>query len=135
MATRTTRWRPDTCTCILEYQWNDATAPGQQTYTGSAVIYKCPSHSAIPDNMLYTSLKFENAQKNLIINTVKETMGMSDNDVMLGKISYTFDETRKMEVQVLGLTTLKKTQTQTALVVNGLIDLTANGILKTLVSK
>ena len=55
MATRTTRWSPDTCDCIVEFTWDDSVREDQRTHTLSNVINKCPAHTGQTDSNCYSA--------------------------------------------------------------------------------
>lgn len=45
---RTTQWRPDTCGCVLEYEWDDATTEDARVHT-PIVAVPCPAHMTHAD--------------------------------------------------------------------------------------
>lgn len=60
---RTTRWKPDTCGCTLEYTWDDTVAEDVRTHTMSKMT-KCVIHSALPEVAAYQAVHDENRSKN-----------------------------------------------------------------------
>lgn len=40
-----TRWSPDTCKCILEYQWDDQIPEEEREHTVYNVVSTCPEHA------------------------------------------------------------------------------------------
>ena len=72
MTIHTTRWRPDTCSCIVEYTWDDEVPAEQRTHTVSNYIKTCDFHLQLPDNdQKWNTVKEENQRKNL---TLLETL-------------------------------------------------------------
>lgn len=66
MVIRTTRWRPDTCDCIVEYTWDDAIPPENVTHTLDVVNRRCIDHQHLAtDTDVYNVLKEENPRKNI----------------------------------------------------------------------
>jgi hypothetical protein len=66
MAIKTTRWRPDTCDCIVEYTWDDSLPLDQVTHTLDTVTRKCTYHENIPsDSEVWNCVKEENPRKNI----------------------------------------------------------------------
>jgi hypothetical protein len=65
MVIHTTRWSPDTCQCILEYEWDDSVPENQRTHTPATVVKKCTGHQPLPDiNSVFNTLLDENPRKN-----------------------------------------------------------------------
>ena len=67
MTIKTTRWSPDTCSCVVEFTWDDSVAEDQRTDSLSQVIQKCPVHQAQSDPNVYSTLKDENPRKNIAL--------------------------------------------------------------------
>jgi hypothetical protein len=66
MTIRTTRWRPDTCDCVIEYTWDDTLSPDQVTHTLDTVRRKCSFHENMPsDTDVWNCIKEENPRKNI----------------------------------------------------------------------
>jgi hypothetical protein len=65
MTTRYVRWNPDTCSCVLEYSWDDTQDLNTQTFPVSNIINTCSNHSTLTNaGDIYTSIKDENTRKN-----------------------------------------------------------------------
>lgn len=65
MSIKRTTWGPDTCDCIVEYEWDDAIAQGSRTHTISNIINKCPAHTSLSTNTdVWNALNDENPRKN-----------------------------------------------------------------------
>jgi len=41
---RTTRWYPDTCDCIVEYQWDDDVPEAEREHRISRMVAQCAEH-------------------------------------------------------------------------------------------
>ena len=63
MTINTTRWSPDTCSCVVEYSWDSELPAEQRTHTLST-IEKCPVHSSLTDAEAFAVLTEENPRKN-----------------------------------------------------------------------
>lgn len=48
MAKHLTRWRPDTCGCVIEYEWDSDDAEETRVHT-PVKIDACPDHPATGD--------------------------------------------------------------------------------------
>lgn len=74
MTIQTTRWSPDTCDCIIEYQWDDTELADTRTHTLGNYIRKCVAHASLAsDTTRYQTVTEENPRKNLTY------QGMLDN--------------------------------------------------------
>lgn len=66
MTLKKTIWSPDTCECILEYQWDDTTPEDNRPITLSTIINKCSIHSSLnTNNDVWNSINEENPRKNI----------------------------------------------------------------------
>src|SRR5687768_11012055 len=66
MAIHITRWSPDTCDCILEYSWDDATSEAERVHTPTSTVQRCTAHQPLPNvNSVFNAVLDENPRKNL----------------------------------------------------------------------
>ena len=64
MATKTTKYSPDTCDCVIEYTWDDSVPADIRTHTLSTYINKCSAHSGLAtDQDRWNSIFEENPRK------------------------------------------------------------------------
>lgn len=74
MATRVTRWLPDTCQCELDYIWDDA----KPDVEGQVVLVKaCPAHRGKQGGDVLA----ENRRKNTAIAQVAEALAIEPTEV------------------------------------------------------
>lgn len=93
MARRTTLWRLDTCSCVIEYEWDDE-VPQEERVQSPIQRLSCKHHyhiSNIKDH--YDAVKLENDFKNLVVGKICEDHGVSDLDVV-----WSFDKGRKLQI-------------------------------------
>jgi hypothetical protein len=125
---KTTRWSPDTCSCSVEYTWDDTLTEANRTHTLSDVINKCPAHSALTNSSVYTTVLDENPKKNITLqlsldngpSTLYDTVNGTRQLKSTISYSYSFSGTapnRVLTISFTGitLTTQQKTTIQTAL--------------------
>lgn len=98
-----TRWKPDTCGCVIVVaDW--------EANTMESVEVKCKFHKDIPDNQIMQKVRLdENVVKNNVVNAVREALNVTaeqDRDQSLTEFS--FDEDRKLIVDVKGMTAQQK---------------------------
>jgi hypothetical protein len=65
MTIKTTRFSPDTCQCVLEYEWDDTLSETNRTHTLSNYVSKCPAHSGLSDANGWNTVFEENPRKNI----------------------------------------------------------------------
>lgn len=64
MTIRTTQWKPDTCGCVISYNWDDTLPLDQITFTLQSIT-KCPNHTNLADNnTAFSAVDAENKRKN-----------------------------------------------------------------------
>jgi hypothetical protein len=66
MTIQTTRWSPDSCQCIIEYQWDDSVPSTSRTHTLANYIRKCSAHATqANDSTRWNTVLEENPRKNI----------------------------------------------------------------------
>ena len=96
MTINTTKWSPDTCTCVVNYSWDDSVPAEQRTHELTS-IEKCLVHSSLTDTAAYQVVTEENPRKNVSLQTVLDNAPTSLYDVntdgartLKNNISYNF---------------------------------------------
>lgn len=130
MTIQTTRWSPDTCPCIIEYQWDDTQTESTRTHTIANVINKCAAHNTTADNNAHWNILMdENPRKNttlgLALSNLTSDIATTDAGgslVLKSGITFNWSWTgtspnRVLNISFTGvtLTTAKKNNLQTAL--------------------
>ncbi len=107
---RTTTWRPDTCECVLEYSWDNATSEASRAHSFVRVVSFCPAHSLLAGVSLYNAVVSENQRKNRTYAIAEALL------VSLTPESWLryYDSARVLQVVIPNLTTLQKNQLQSA---------------------
>lgn len=67
MTIQTTRWSPDTCSCVFEYTWDDSVPADQRVHTFSNDLGNCTDHSNISGIDRYNQALLDNQTKNQMI--------------------------------------------------------------------
>lgn len=72
MVIRTTRWTPDTCSCIIEYTWDDSIAETSRVHNLDKVVTRCPEHQLQGgnDTVTWNTINEENPRKNRAIDEI-----------------------------------------------------------------
>lgn len=91
------QWRPDTCGCVLEYEF-DADAPEDtRVHTPTACLNACAAHPDASDIAAHhASVLAENVKKNTAINEVKSQLSEADAKA----VAWSFDEARNLTITV-----------------------------------
>lgn len=95
MTVRRTRWSPDTCDCVLEYEWDDSEPEDQRTHAFAVADAVC-THHQVHDNrsQLFDAVAEENTRKNKAVNAlVGAAPRLVDHPP-----SFAFDGNRNVEV-------------------------------------
>lgn len=62
---KTTRWSPDTCGCVIDYQWDDAVPEDARVHTAVATPTACAAHRALGGvGPIFIQADKENRSKN-----------------------------------------------------------------------
>jgi hypothetical protein len=76
MAIQRTRWRPDTCGCVLVYEWDTALSESQRTHRGAVVEQACAVHASQPNPAdHHTAVRLENGSKNVAVKAAADSLG------------------------------------------------------------
>jgi hypothetical protein len=92
-----TIWHPDTCGCVLEYEWDDSKTPA--SYSQHGVVRKCTEHTTVPDNELFKIVLDENQRKNNVLSIAKEILPSIEPQ----NYHFSFNNQRMLQIQVIGL--------------------------------
>jgi hypothetical protein len=65
MATKITRYSPDTCSCVIEYSWDDTLSETNRVHTLSTYVNKCSAHTSLNNTQAWNAVFEENPRKNL----------------------------------------------------------------------
>lgn len=70
---RITKWRPDTCGCEVDYEWDDTVSQDERVHTAVATI-KCAEHDGVDDDnvTIYDTVLEENQRKNRTLGQLLE---------------------------------------------------------------
>lgn len=108
-----TRWSPDTCSCVVEYQWDDSDLIENRQHILSKVVNKCIAHQEYADEIVFSTITDENKRKNIVLNEIFSnipSLSFINNE---GKVIYDeksvnwqFDQGRKLIIS----TNLKLTE-------------------------
>lgn len=116
-------WRPDTCGCEIEYEWDDAVPAEQRVHTPVKVT-GCEHHQAGDHVAKYTKVLKENQSKNKVLGAILDGVTtavdvlLDENDKPIKKLKrgkkylWSFDAQRNLVVQLDGFTPKEKADAQ-----------------------
>lgn len=82
MTIKITTWSPDTCDCVLAYEWDDSVAENQRTHSLYNVIRRCPDHQSLGTNQtVFSTVLEENPRKNVTRQLILDNAPTSVYDV------------------------------------------------------
>ncbi len=101
---RVTRWSPDTCGCVLEYEWDDAQDENTRQVMFKRVVKRCSSHSLLSGVDVYNEVVSENTRKNIVLAEAQKVFP----ELIPENYNWSFDKDRKLKVGFLGVAIDKK---------------------------
>lgn len=108
---KVTTWSPDTCDCVLEYSWDDTEPEGTRTHSLSRVVHRCPAHSNLSDQELYTSIVGENKHKNKVFAAAKAAKP----DLKLEDYEWSFTDKRELKASFKNLDLVDRQKVEKAI--------------------
>lgn len=118
---QTTRWKPDTCQCILEYEWDDQESSETRTHKGKTIISACKAHEGETDpGKIYSKIIDENTRKNIVFGEIIENIpalveevtdkhGQPVKQLKSGiEYDFSFDKDRNLVVDLKGVSIAEK---------------------------
>lgn len=124
MAIKVIQWSPDTCECVLEYEYDTEDTKTNKTFTGRNVISACPRHSgAASPNATFGQVLADNNVKNNTLRAIMDNFPalteVRDPDnpedgvrLKSGAVSYVLRLDRVYELTIPDLTQAEKDQAQ-----------------------
>ena len=123
---KTNLWRPDTCECEMEYEWDDAVDQNSRVHTISEVKKSCPAHAGLVGKVkIYNVVMDENKRKNIIFGKILENIPTAVEEIIQddGSIvkqlkkgknyNWSFDANRILQVDLVGFTDAEKNAVKT----------------------
>jgi hypothetical protein len=112
----TTKWSPDTCDCVIEYEWDTEVPQDERTHTVSNIVKKCKFHTETPDvSTHYDIVKEENVRKNIYLGLIADnfpeltnTDAKGNKNLKENAVSWSFDKDRVLQVEVNGISASEK---------------------------
>ena len=85
MTIQTTRYSPDTCDCVIDYDWDDTQTEDNRIHTLKTFVKRCPAHVSLADDKARWDAVFdENPRKNKALQFCLENGPSSLYDVIDG---------------------------------------------------
>ena len=116
-----TRWKPDTCDCIIDYQWDDQSDENNRVHTVSNVVARCSAHQALTTIVdVYNAVRDENSRKNIIYGQIIKNLSSAVEEVIQEDGSrikrlksgrdykWSFDKDRNLVIDLVGFVQQEK---------------------------
>lgn len=90
------RWRPDTCGCEIEFEWDTDDDPKSRVHTILS-HQPCEAHKAqdaVGLSLEEHAAHLDNTKKNKAVNAVRDKLGLTPDD----PIAFAFDEKRNLSL-------------------------------------
>jgi len=68
---QTTRWSPDTCDCVIVYEWDRDLDPSMRTHQVKQIDHACETHKPFTQLAIWNYVVNENLRKNDMINAMR----------------------------------------------------------------
>ncbi len=111
---RTTLWSPDTCTCKVEYSWDDAAPEDVRTHEPTRVVKRCARHSllAVKEDH-FSQLADETSRKSRLLTKAQAQFPkMFDDETGEFLGSWAFDAGHALHITTVGLTRNQRNNVQ-----------------------
>lgn len=116
MAIKTTRWRPDTCACVVEYTWDTDDPEDTRSHTQRRIVRRCAAHQADIDTGFLARLLIENRRVGTVAARLAEAFpALADavRDRLSFQATRDADDARVLTVSLPAVTALQRTVLQT----------------------
>lgn len=90
-----TLWKPDTCGCEIEYQWDSSVPQDERVHTLST-IFRCPLHENVSHAEAYQAVLDENKSKNMAIGVLCDNVEKLRNRAE--EVRWRFDQDRNVVI-------------------------------------
>lgn len=81
---QTTRWKPDTCECVIDYQWDDAVPAEERVHLPVATKKICSRHSNNNGHAaVFQAAHGENVTKNLALHELLKSLRQDEKHVFI----------------------------------------------------
>lgn len=97
MVINVTRWYPDTCSCVIEYEWDSEQNEDERVHKFKSIVGVCPDHTSLSGDGLFQSVLKENRMKNMLLPEIQNIVPDFDNDK---HYKWSFDKTRTLKVNL-----------------------------------
>lgn len=94
---KVTRWHPDTCECIIDYEWDDTTTNENRVHTAKTIVRECAVHKGMDKHAHHDTVREENQRKNIAVGLIEE----KHKDA---KVRFEFDKDRNVVLMIDGIT-------------------------------
>jgi hypothetical protein len=107
----TTRWSPDTCQCVVEYEWDRTQAEDVRVHTYTGHVQVCSIHQAVAAGLArYTTVMGENQNKNKAIGLAGSVVAAN-----IDQVAWAFNASRQVLLTVPGISGAQKKTLQAAI--------------------
>lgn len=106
-----TTWRPDTCECVIIYEWDTDVSEDERVHTPIATTF-CTHHMSLTREACFAKVTLENTTKNIILDDVQKQIP----SLPMEELTWGFDENREFFIDT------SKIDSQTALQVDNIVN-------------
>jgi len=102
-----TRWHPDTCSCVIDFEWDDTDPPTDRSHTFKQAVFLCPDHVGLKGPPLLDVVLEENTRKNRVLTLAQKLDPTIMSDDFEKNNVWWFDSKRTLHVRIPRLASQK----------------------------
>jgi hypothetical protein len=107
--TKITRWKPDTCECVIEYSW-DTEVPQDLREHVLSTMQSCPLHAGMVAVDAYQVVLGENQLKNQVTGEVMEQLA-----IPVERVTFSYTAARRLQLTIDGIDNYAKATLQSVI--------------------
>ncbi len=102
-----TRWEPDTCGCVIDYDWEDSEPEATRTHAVRKIVGACPAHAGLSEIPAFDTVLDENRRKSRAFGIAQELIPLAP-PLSLDDYRWSFDDNRVLKVSMARLSTAQR---------------------------
>jgi hypothetical protein len=93
MGAHRNKWNPDTCGCVVEFEFDDALPAEDRKHELHTVHQKCKAHESLTDEQVWKAVHVENIRKNKSVDAAVKHLKAAGVSIEPVDVAYAFTDT------------------------------------------